>query len=322
MAEHYLQQELFQLLRDDNEVFNFLQSSVLDGLWYWDLKHPENEWMSPEFWQLLGYAPDEKKHQAIEWQTLINQDDLQLCLRSYDSHCQDPTHPFDEVVRYTHKNGSDIWVRCRGIILRDEHGKPHRMLGAHHDITDLKLAELRLLEQNKKLEKLAQQDYLTGCLNRLAFDQQLEVSLKLARRKATAVSLIILDIDHFKRVSDEFGHLNGDCILKEVAEVLNNTARTTDIIARYGGEEFAFIVFDQHAGSIHAAERIRLAIAHHNWSLADITISLGIATFQPNEYEDEADIKQQVESIISQADKALYKAKSNGRNRSEHYDHM
>ncbi len=154
MEENYLQNELYGLINNDTSVFEFIQSGSLDGIWYWDLENPENEWMSPKFWKILGYNPDEKKHLASEWQDIIFQEDLKLAAENLEKHCADPDHPYDQIVRYRHKNGSTIWIRCRGLAIRDENGKAIRMLGAHTDITDLKRTEKeihRLKEEYKKV---------------------------------------------------------------------------------------------------------------------------------------------------------------------------
>ncbi|MEL6182616.1 MAG: PAS domain-containing protein, partial [Myxococcota bacterium] len=134
--DHYLSRELFDLVRSDPEIFHFIKMGVLDGLWYWDLEHPEHEWMSPTFWRTFGYEPQDKKHLASEWQEMIHPDDLTLSLDNFNKHAADPNYPYDQVVRYTHKDGSTVWVRCRGLIIRDAEGKPLRMLGAHVDVTE------------------------------------------------------------------------------------------------------------------------------------------------------------------------------------------
>ena len=133
--DNYLKSELDQRLQSDTALFDFLQAGSLDGIWYWDIEHPENEWMSPRFWELFGYDPETKKHLSSEWQEMIHPDDLQVALDNFHKHCADPNHPYDQVVRYRHRDGSTIWVRCRGIAIRDQSGKPIRMLGAHNDLT-------------------------------------------------------------------------------------------------------------------------------------------------------------------------------------------
>ncbi|MGM0199456.1 PAS domain-containing protein [Enterococcus sp. DIV1314a] len=137
----YLKNELYTLINNDTSIFEFIQSGSLDGIWYWDIENPEMEWMSPKFWETLGYNPEEKKHLAREWQDLIFQEDLNLAIANFEKHCADPHHPYDQIVRYKHKNGSTIWIRCRGLAIRDTNGKVIRMLGAHTDITDLKETE-------------------------------------------------------------------------------------------------------------------------------------------------------------------------------------
>ncbi len=153
IEKDYLEDELYKLIKKDASIFKFLQIGSLDGIWYWDLENPENEWMSPEFWHLLGYSSDKKKHLASEWQDIINKDDLDVAIENFTKHCEDPNHPYDQIVRYRHKNGSTVWVRCRGIAIRDKDGNPIRMLGAHNDITALKRTEAALKQRTKELEE-------------------------------------------------------------------------------------------------------------------------------------------------------------------------
>ncbi|MEA5059925.1 hypothetical protein SDC9_90840 [bioreactor metagenome] len=154
MEENYLKEELYNLINSDTSIFEFIQSGSLDGIWYWDLENTQNEWMSHKFWETLGYNPNEKQHLASEWQDLIFQEDLKLALDNFNKHCADQRHPYDQIVRYKHKNGSTVWIRCRGIAIRDEHGKPIRMLGAHTNITDLKEAQKEISRLSEEYEKV------------------------------------------------------------------------------------------------------------------------------------------------------------------------
>jgi PAS domain S-box-containing protein len=151
---NYLQNELYDLINKDKSVFEFIQSGSLDGIWYWDLENPESEWMSPKFWETLGYNPDEKKHLSSEWQDIIFQEDLKIAVENLEKHCDDSNHPYDQIVRYTHKNGSTVWIRCRGLAIRDEKGKAIRMLGAHTDITNLKRKENEIHRLKEEYEKV------------------------------------------------------------------------------------------------------------------------------------------------------------------------
>lgn len=141
MPLNYLEDELNQLIQNDKNTWRFLQEGSLDGVWYWDLENPDQEWMSPEFWKVLGIDPTTKRHDPAEWQDIIYADDLAVALENFKAHCADPNHPYDQVVRYRHADGSTVWIRCRGLAIRDESGKPIRMLGAHTDLTKMKRSE-------------------------------------------------------------------------------------------------------------------------------------------------------------------------------------
>ncbi len=144
---NYLEKELYSLVRSEKDIFDFIQVSALDGLWYWDLKNPANEWMNDSFWHTLGYDPEKMPHKAAAWQDIIHPDDLETAKTNFLKHCEDAQYPYDQVVRYRHNNGSTVWIRCRGIAIRDENGQPVRMLGAHTDITQQKNYEIALEER-------------------------------------------------------------------------------------------------------------------------------------------------------------------------------
>ncbi len=174
----YLKKELYELIRTDERIFDFIQDSALDGLWYWDLEQPEHEWMNARFWTVLGYKPDEMPHKSTAWQNIINQDDLKVATENFTKHCENPNHPYDQVVRYTHKNGSTVWIRCRGLAIRDKNGNPVRMLGAHQDISDAKRTEQALIVAKEKARE-NEAKYITlftsmsemVILNELVFDE-------------------------------------------------------------------------------------------------------------------------------------------------------
>ena len=143
--KHYLELELEGMIRRGDIPWAWLQGS-LDGVWYWDLERPSEEWMSPEFWEVLGYDPAQMPHKATAWQGLIDPDDLETALTNFARHRDDPEFPYMQVVRYragpqrTVPSGW-VYVRCRGMIVRNASGKAIRMLGCHNDVTDLKLVE-------------------------------------------------------------------------------------------------------------------------------------------------------------------------------------
>ncbi|BAO56042.1 sensor histidine kinase [Nonlabens marinus] len=159
---NYLKKELYKLIQKDPKIFDFIQDSALDGLWYWDIENMEEEWMNPKFWTTLGYDPEKMPHKAAAWQSIIDPEDLELAVENCQKHFQNPDFPYDQTVRYKHKEGHTVWIQCRGLAIRDDEGKPIRMLGAHTDVTSLKEKELELTktieqtrEQNERLNNFA-----------------------------------------------------------------------------------------------------------------------------------------------------------------------
>lgn len=169
---------------------------------------------------------------------------------------------------------------------------------------------------NQELERLSNMDGLTQLYNRRYFDENLEVEIRRLQRLSAPVSLLICDIDYFKRFNDSYGHLAGDdCIRLVVASIQTHCSRISDIAARFGGEEFAVILPHTKAkGAMTIAEHIRRdvelkAIPHETSLIKDIvTISIGVASIIPDEHTLPS-------TIISMADKALYESKNGGRNR-------
>ena len=175
----------------------------------------------------------------------------------------------------------------------------------------------QLEASNRKLQKLSMLDGLTGIANRRHFDDTLNTELANTLKKQSALALILIDIDYFKRYNDNYGHQGGDDCLIRVAKTLNNECKNAeDMAARYGGEEFVILLPDTTEDQAHGvAERIRKAVEdlHIEHQASDVakhvTLSLGVSTTEPG-------VKMKAAALIEQADKALYKAKKSGRNRS------
>ena len=166
---------------------------------------------------------------------------------------------------------------------------------------------------HENLLSSALRDGLTKLFNKRYFLDRLDAELKFAQRHRTAVSLLLLDLDHFKRVNDTEGHLAGDAVLATVAAALSKAVRNEDVVARYGGEEMAIILraIDIEPAA-HMAERMRkvveaTAIPFDSRHLR-VTVSIGVATYP-------ATPAKQIDELIEAADKALYRAKNAGRNR-------
>jgi len=202
-------------------------------------------------------------------------------------------------------------------LLKDESGENIGSVCVARDLTQKKKTEAELKRRGDILEELADLDGLTGIANRRKFDQFLDAECSRSSRFKHPVSLIMIDIDYFKRYNDYYGHTSGDEVLKNVAAVLTFAIpRKEDLAARYGGEEFACILPEtDNKGAITVAGRIlegirSLEIPHERSDVADhLTASIGIATAKPDSTRGDRPL-----DLIKLADKALYQAKSNGRN--------
>jgi diguanylate cyclase (GGDEF)-like protein len=175
---------------------------------------------------------------------------------------------------------------------------------------------LKLIEQQFQLSQLNQQDGLTGIANRRCFDHTLVHFWKTHVRTQAQLSLMIIDIDHFKQVNDSYGHAAGDEVIIEVANILRaRCKRETDLVARIGGEEFAVLIAINNFDTVQEiAEKIRRKVEkttiEHDDHFINITISIGIAYTVP-------DLNKDTANFYKLADQCLYRAKENGRNRIE-----
>jgi diguanylate cyclase (GGDEF)-like protein len=193
-------------------------------------------------------------------------------------------------------------IRVREFVLRVE-----RAVSAHK-------TRIERDETVSKLKRLSETDGLTGLYNSRHFAKRLLAEIYRAENAGYPLSLLLLDLDHFKRVNDEHGHLKGDSVLLRIGEVIREVVRGSDSAYRYGGEEFAVILpeTDEEA-AIRVAERLRAAIASECASGTDgcavgVTASVGIAVRKP---------KEAAEAFLHRADMAMYEAKRKGRNRTE-----
>lgn len=192
----------------------------------------------------------------------------------------------------------------------------------NHDFIDgLTLLVATCLENvlhNAQLQHIGFTDTLTNLYNRRYVNQRLEEEVSRAQREQQPISILYIDIDHFKQINDKYGHLNGDSVLRYVSNHLKHGLRLSDVLGRFGGEEFiAILPNTAESSALAIAERLRELIASQDIDIASkdgnlhVTVSIGITTLLPT---DELSIDQTIETMLSQADAALYHAKGQGRN--------
>jgi diguanylate cyclase (GGDEF)-like protein/PAS domain S-box-containing protein len=213
--------------------------------------------------------------------------------------------------------------------IMDDDGRQRGSLATFDDLTEVEKKNVRLVhlldmlkesrqeieQQNENLKFLATRDSLTGCLNRRTFFEEFDAVWSGAVRHGVPVSCVMVDLDHFKSINDNYGHAKGDAVLKCVAEALREVARKSDFVCRYGGEEFSVLLpHIDLEGAMQCAERFRQIISELRPAEIDVTASLGVSSTcfgarQPAE-------------MLDQADKALYVAKRGGRNRVAKWDEV
>jgi len=292
---------------NENELLNFPWAGNL-GNWYWSVKSNRVLFNDQKI-LVLGYKKEEiPENIGFEFFTSkLHPEDYDLVMDNMRNHLYGKSSAYESAYRIQSKDGSWLWFYDRGVITkRDENGKPELVTGIVFDITEQKRMEDLLVEQNLKLEEMSRTDFLTNLNNRRTLFERLEYEMKRVARTKEPLSVLLLDIDHFKKVNDTHGHLVGDKVLIEVAKLIKSSIRITDIPGRYGGEEFLVILPACDAqGAMRVAETLRQNVQNAEFEAGlKITISGGIKLFG----------KESADELIDAADQNLYLAKKNGRN--------
>jgi diguanylate cyclase (GGDEF)-like protein/PAS domain S-box-containing protein len=213
--------------------------------------------------------------------------------------------------RYLRKDGSVIWVAFTMVVERGAAGEPQYEIAFFDDITARKQGEAALRESEERFRQLAHYDTLTNLPNRALFYDRMQNILALAKRNSWTVGVMLVDLDRFKTVNDTLGHAVGDKLLRQVAERLSKSVRTSDTVARLGGDEFAVVLNNLSAPEdaavvahkIIAAFQAPFQVEGHS---LPATLSIGAALF-PNDSTDQ-------ETLLKNADAAMYRSKDAGRN--------
>lgn len=297
---------------DSSDVYKTLLESTRAIPWSIDWETKQFEYIGPQIEELLGWSPSSWKT-AQDWIDRIDpgyrEEITNYCITQSESGI-DHEADYPAVT----KDGGFVWIRDVVHVVR-ENGVTKKLIGFMFDISERKRLEDKLLEANNKLEAFSYQDGLTGLANRRLYDKTLEEEWQRGLRSQKAISMILVDIDHFKEYNDHYGHIEGDKCLLAISRALENIAtRSTDLCARYGGEEFVLLLPNtEHEVAQALAEKARraiedLRIPHARSAISDyVTVSAGVCTMVPS-------LEQAAIALFDETDKKLYKAKRNNRN--------
>lgn len=272
---------------------------------------PEGRFLqvNPAYCRFLGYSAEEILHKSVD--EVTHSEDLAATRSHYQDVRQGKKHFFAYDKRFVHRSGRDVWGAVTVAWLLDEEGRPEYAVGMVQDITERKLAELRLAENEERFKHLAHHDSLTGLPNRLLFADRLQHAMKRARRSGALLALLFFDLDRFKAINDTHGHEGGDEVLRAVADRLTALVRDADTVARFGGDEFIILMEDvtETADVERLAGKVLVGLAQPltvGEQTLTVTTSIGISLFPRDGAE--------AETLIKRADDAMFRAKQQGRN--------
>lgn len=290
-----------QALRESEERLVAAQSLVNLGCWDWDLITNKQIW-SNETYRIFDVNPEIEPSREL-FESLIHPDDLASIQLATEEGIKGGID-FNYEFRIILPNGVERYISTHVGIKSDAQGNSIRLLGTNQDITQQKLIELRIIHQ-------AYHDPLTQLPNRIMLNQELESLLQKGRLTGRPFAILWVDLDYFKQINDNHGHLAGDAVLVEVAKRLSSQIRSGDLVARVGGDEFIIMLQDAHDEEKLAAcaskilKQFQSPILFEELAL-EVGTSIGGAIYPMH--------GEEVESLFKAADKALYQVKDKGRN--------
>jgi diguanylate cyclase (GGDEF)-like protein/PAS domain S-box-containing protein len=304
--EHDRLQVAESALQESEEQFQQLATHIPEGFWITDLATREPIYVSPACERIHGALLPPLRHVVGAWKQTLHPEDRERVLAA---NRKMKAEPLDVQYRIIRPDGSVRWIHMRGYPVKNADGAVYRVAGTIEDVTERHDLEDRLYHE-------AHFDGLTGLPNRALFFDRLGQALNHARRGAYAVAVLFVDLDHFKNVNDTLGHLVGDKLLQRAAECLARAVRADDTVARLGGDEFGIILphVEKADDAVRVAEKAitllsePFAIEGHD---IRITASIGVAISSPAETD--------AQTLVSNADTAMFRAKGAGRNAFECY---
>ena len=316
-------------LMESEARYRMLAENSHDVIWTLDIPSRRYTYVSSSITDMSGYLPEEIVGESIDSRLTPESAsrlarDIDQRLRRIAAGDKAASVVVSELEQVC-KDGGVISTEVVSSYLRDADGVAHTILGITRNVSERKAAELALRETNRQLharieeigrlqvalQELAVRDSLTGLYNRRYLDETLEREVSRARREGNPLSLVMLDIDYFKRVNDTYGHQVGDEALRMLATTLLADIRAEDVACRYGGEEFLILLPNMPLETaVQRAEAWRLAIESLSVGLGNFhltfTISLGVSAYPEH--------GKTPDDLTRCADQALYRAKNEGRN--------
>ena len=284
------------LVENTNDVIMVLDATPLSK------GGPKIVYINPAFEKLMGYTADEVIGQNPKiLQGPGTDDKTRYKIRKA---MREGTSIRTQILNYD-KAGNELWLDINMVPLFDENGTLTYYAAIERDLTEHKKLQ-------SHLESMATIDSLTGLANRQAFMQRAKNEFNRARRYARPLTVVMIDIDHFKAINDRYGHAAGDEVLRQAADICQSSLRGSDLMGRVGGEEFVLLLPDTpHTNAYHVAERMRVhlyetPIELENGTTLNVTASFGVASMN----EDDSDFN----AVLERADEAMYHAKHDGRN--------
>jgi diguanylate cyclase (GGDEF)-like protein/PAS domain S-box-containing protein len=306
--------EAQQSLQKSEERLRLVLKGSTDAPWDWDLVTGD-VYYSERWWNMLGYPSGEGINDSGAWRRLMHPQDDDMTTDYLANLLPSRREGFNLEFRLRHRDGHYVPVLSRGFVLRDDAGTALRISGVNTDLTERKRTERRIYE-------LAYFDHLTGLPNRRFLIEELDHALARARRSGHCSALLYLDLDNFKLLNDTMGHDVGDVLLRQVAHRLRYTVRDSDQLARLGGDEFVVVLEGlgtSSGGAAAEADRVVtkiLSVLGQPYQLGSLlfksSASIGITLFNGSGSD--------IETLLKQADLAMYRAKAAGRNHACFFD--
>jgi len=297
------------------DYFIYCLNSIGACFWVDDYVNKSIHFLSPKLFEILGYDSDEVPSTFEVFFSMIHPDDRDNVTEKFTDYINGHRENYDAEFRLKRKAGGWLWTESLGFVSKSEDGKPIEMTGITIDISKRKELEnllhktnSELERKNKLLEHLSFTDKLTGLFNRTKIDLVLDELINSEEVNNFGVALI--DIDNFKGINDNFGHLTGDNVLKQFAQIISKNVPKDSVVGRWGGEEFIAIFNNlKKEELILFAENLREQICESEFEdVGKVTVSIGSSIHKNNE---------ELRELFHRTDLALYEAKRNGKNRVE-----